>query len=205
MHASVVCLCVALSHNDPCALYLGIELILFLFFVMTVVFRSTWTSNNRLSELSDDIRLRRSDIAGPRQHAGRAAGKYRRTLGTLAISLWLCVCACVRVCVARGDVISSHCCAQALETLTLSMNDLTTVPFALGRLTTLQTLRLAHNSLTALPLSFAALTALSDLDLSGNPLTVPPIRVVRCPFPASSCVLAHSVYLRVCVLVSVCL
>jgi hypothetical protein len=69
---------------------------------------------------------------------------------------------------------------QALDTLTVSSNALTALPFALGRVTSLGTLRAAHNQLACLPLSLVALTALTDLDLAGNALTDPPPRVVRC-------------------------
>ena len=61
--------------------------------------------------------------------------------------------------------------------LTLSFNQLTSLPVEIGMLTGLIKLHLSGNQLTSLPVEIGMLTVLRQLLLSGNPLTTPPMEV----------------------------
>jgi len=62
----------------------------------------------------------------------------------------------------------------ALQTLSLSSNQLTALPEAFGQLASLRELHLTHNRLAALPSSFGRLAALQKLYLSHNKLATLP-------------------------------
>ncbi len=69
----------------------------------------------------------------------------------------------------------------SLQSLHLSNNQLTALPDALGQLSSLQSLYLSHNQLTALPNALAKLASLRYLDIGGNQLTAMPDSLARLP------------------------